>query len=177
MTSQMYMKGDFVRDGDQLVSISAGDRISRKDASKCNRRKADSQVWLVTAGTSRERLTSAPGGDVSERERAGFGVLPRFSWVTSGKLSFKCPQTSIPHLKNGDSISTGSLGFLRKDKHLKRLLAIWHIVTNRIDSSAQSLGLEVLFYKVSLCRSYHQWKRLIHWVYNEGCFQKTPESV
>lgn len=53
MTSQMYLKGDFVQDGDQLVSISAGDRISRKDASKCSRRKADRQVWLATVKTSR----------------------------------------------------------------------------------------------------------------------------
>lgn len=52
MTSQMYLKGDFVQDG-ELVSISDGDRISRKDASKCSRRKADRQVWLVTVKTSR----------------------------------------------------------------------------------------------------------------------------
>ena len=53
MTSQMYLMGDFVRDGDQLVSISAGDRMSRKDASKCSRRKADRQVWLATVKTFR----------------------------------------------------------------------------------------------------------------------------
>lgn len=91
MMSQMYRKGDFKQVGDQLVSVSAGDRMSRKDASNSSRRKADRQVKLVTAGTSQEGLTSAPGGNVSEVE-GRLWAPPPFSWVTSGKLSFKCPK-------------------------------------------------------------------------------------
>lgn len=75
MTRQTHMREDFLQDGEQLFSISAEDRMSRKEASNYSRRESDRQMWPETAGPSREEGDHPPwrrqvrvGGDV------GFGV-------------------------------------------------------------------------------------------------------
>lgn len=46
MTSQMYLKGDFVRDGDQLVSTSWGQNEQVRCFPSAPEGKAVRQVWL-----------------------------------------------------------------------------------------------------------------------------------